>query len=91
MKVQDDPILSDKYLAFYSVLKSLCHKQRMIETYNFVKIKLSFSKGSLYRGSNITMTTVSGSTTNLVVGMDKKGKEIALKLVHNTIMYFLNI
>ena len=30
VKMQDDPILSDKYLAFYSILKSLCHKQRMI-------------------------------------------------------------
>ena len=82
--MQDDPILSDKYLAFYSILKSLCHKQRMIETYNFVKIKLSFNKGSVVRGSFLTASTTTVNPSNLVI--DKKGKEIALKLVHNSIV-----
>ena len=34
---------SNKYLALYSNLKSLCNKQRMIEAYNFIKIKISLS------------------------------------------------
>ena len=84
VKVQDDPILSDKYLAFYSVLKSLCHKQRMIETFNFIKIKFSFVKGSVFRGSNIISTTVSTASNN-PSSIDKKGKEIAFKLIHGSI------
>lgn len=45
--------MSNKYLALYSNLKALCNKQRMIETYNFVKIKVY-----------ITNTTISNSKTS---------------------------
>ncbi len=89
LKAQDDNVLSDKYLAFYSVLKSLCHKQRMIETYNFIKLRLSFGKASVLRGVNSTVTTASGGS-NSTMSLDKKAKEIAFKLTHNTITYFLD-
>jgi len=80
--VQDDSVLADKYLAFYSILKGLCHKQRMIETFNFVRIKISFSKGSTpVKGTNTSGLTglsgltalSSGLTSGTAVG-DKKGK-----------------
>jgi hypothetical protein len=88
VKIQDDRVMSDKYLAFYSVLKSLCHKQRMIETYNFINLKLSLSKGAALRGLNSTATTVSGGLSS-AINLDKKAKEIAFRLTHNSITYFL--
>jgi hypothetical protein len=72
VKFLEDPLLSDKYLAFYSILKSLCHKQRMIETYNFVKLKINFNKGNIFKGSIINAPTINGGSFNPVV--DKKGK-----------------
>jgi hypothetical protein len=56
----------------------------MIETYNFIKLKICFAKGSVGKGSSLTSTTVSGNSSP-AVNPDKKVKEIALKLVHNTI------
>lgn len=77
--MQDDQVVADKYLAFYSVLKGLCHKQRMIETYNFIRLRFGFGKGSRGTNSTVSATTVTGGSSNnsstlTSLNVDKKAK-----------------
>lgn len=52
----------------------------MIQTYNFVRIKIK-----IVQNNNWQKLAVGNNVGGNGVG-DKKGKEIAFKLIHNTVM-----
>jgi hypothetical protein len=64
----------EKYLALYTNLKEISNRFKMIDIVNFVKIKLT-SKIAPKPG-----------TIPVAEGDKKKFKELAIKVIHNSIM-----